>query len=659
MKAVKGKPKPLGPTESKNGINFALFSKHATKVTLIVEFEEREIEFPLCRTGDIWHGLVEGLKAPFLYSYKVDGPHGYPHYFHPHHFLSDPYSKSVNTTSQWADRDQHYHPKSVFLPTEEFDWQGVTSPHLKMKDLVIYEMHVRGFTKHPSSKVDHPGTFLGAIEKIPYLKNLGINAVELMPIQEFNECGYHRRSPITGSPLSNYFGYSTVNFFSPMNRYATDFRKAASEFKTLVRELHRNGIEVILDVVFNHTGEKSKEEGLYSFMGIDHSVYYMLLGGHHANFTGCGHTMNLNHPVVRQFVKDVLHYWVVEMQVDGFRFDLASIMNRDQAGKLLAQSPLIQDLTLDPILSRTKLIAEPWDLGGYQLGGFSPQTKRWSEWNGKYRDAVRSFIKGDPHSKNEFATRIAGSEDLFGGRSPSASINFVTAHDGFTLRDLVSYNEKHNESNGEHNKDGAGNNFSWNMGEEGETDNQEILNLRTRQMKNFIVALMISRGTPMLLMRDEYGHTKNGNNNTWCQDNELSWFLWDQLSPFTEFVRNMIEFRKEHLVLQDDTFYTDQEILWHGINLEDPNWGEESPIISFTIQVPDGKQLYMAFNATGSAITFNLPTLPEEKIWHLVVDTNASPPDDFLASGKEKQVGSPIILLQPYSSVILKAALPF
>ncbi len=647
MKYSKGKPKPFGPTIVEEGVNFALFSKNAQKVTLHISAgEELEIKLDPTqnKTGDVWHILVEGLQPPFTYTYRLDGPKKQPHYFHPETHLIDPYCKCVDSSSEWEKcREEKYHPKSVLLQPGAFDWQGVKAPKIALSDLIIYEMHVRGFTQHPSSNVQNPGKLLGIVEKIPYLVDLGINAVELMPIQEFNECGYSRLHPTTKKPLCNFWGYATINYFSIMNRYVSSYQKSIEEFKTLVRELHRNGIEIILDIVFNHTGEKGKEEGLYSFMGIDHSIYYLLSDGHHVNYTGCGHTVNLNHPILRQFVRDVLHYWVVEMQVDGFRFDLATTMNRDTKGNLLEGSPLIEELSHDPILSQVKLIAEPWDIGGYQLGGFHPHETKWSEINGRYRDTVRSFIKGDYHTKNDFATRFTGSRDIFPQRRPTASINFITLHDGFTLRDLVSYNDKHNEQNGEKNRDGNNQNFSWNMGVEGETEDPNIQELRLRQMKNYIFVLMLSKGIPLLYMGDEYGHTKKGNNNTWCQDNELSWFLWDKKSSFTDFVKKMIQFRKENPIFHTKDFYRDDEIIWHGIYLEDPGWDSPYSYLACTIQ----ETFYIAFNASSSPLTFEIPDYGKQ--WHEIINTaNEESFSDRPLEGKNYE-------LTAYSSLLLKA----
>ena len=658
-----GRPQPLGATIYQNGMNFALFSEHAKKVTLcFLDVHTKEIleeipfDFETNRTGFIWHLFIENLPLPLLYAYRVDGSHKSPFFYHAVTLLSDPYAKVLDVSQEWGKREFH-HPLGLLNEELTFDWEGDSFPRISSKDLIIYEMHVRSFTKDESSKVAHPGTFLGIIEKIPYLLDLGINAVELMPIQEFNECSYTRHNPTTKEHLFNYWGYSSINFFSPMNRYAVgkEHGSAILEFKTLVRALHKNGIEVILDVVFNHTGEKKHMGDAYSFIGIDRPVYYMLTPeGKDQNFTGCGNTVNVNHPVTRQFIRECLHYWVLEMHVDGFRFDLASVMNRDMAGNLLDSSPLIEELSLDPILADTKLIAEPWDAAGaYQVGGFYHQRKRWSEWNGKYRDSVRSFIKGDYHSKKEFANRLCGSQDLFPGRDATASLNFITCHDGFTLKDLVSYNEKHNLANGENNQDGNSNNISWNCGVEGETDDPKIHQMRERQMKNFIVALMISRGIPMLLMGDEYGHSRQGNNNTWCQDNKLNYFLWNEPTSFYRFVKKMIQFRINDPLLHKENFYQDQEIFWHGIKPDDASWDKEKAIIVFSLlNVRNEKHLYVAFNATSEVITFNLPELTEGKKWCRMVDTFLETPNDFneddvCLTGYEYTI-------HEYSSIIMK-----
>lgn len=661
-----GSPKPLGATITDQGVNFSLFSKHATQVTLcLLEVKSKKIliEIPLNptknRTGNIWHLFIEKLQLPLLYAYRVTGPHKPLNFFDPQTLLCDPYAKVYATSNKWG-ADKNYHPYALLMPDHPFDWNNTSSPNHKLKDLVIYEMHVRGFTQHSSSKVSKPGTYLGIIEKIPYLLDLGINAVELMPIHEFNETEYIKSHPQTNETLYNYWGYSTVNFFVPMNRYAfsDQMGSSISEFKTMVKELHRNGIEVILDVVFNHTSEKVLINKAYSFLGIDRACYYLLMkNGHDYNFTGCDNTMNLNHPVMRQFVRDCLHYWVTEMHVDGFRFDLATVMNRDMKGNVLSMAPLIEELTHDPLLANTKLIAEPWDCAAYQVGDFYTHERRWAEWNDKYRDHIRKFIRGDSYSKNDFAKRISGSEDLFPQRSPEASINFIIAHDGFTLKDLVSYNKKHNLVNGENNNDGNSDNMSWNCGDEGGTDNPNIIELRYRQMKNLLLSLMISRGVPMFLMGDEYGHSKHGNNNTWCHDNELNWFLWDQLkdNPFYPFIRQMIHFRHTHPILRKDEFFTINDIKWHGTVPNQPEWEKKDPVIAFTIiDHETTEDLYVAFNATAATLNFTLPQPRLGKHWYQIIDTFSSSPDDIFLPGKEKKMESLNKTIHGHSSILLK-----
>ena len=476
---LRGVPDPLGVSFQGSEVNFSVFSANAHEVILcLFTLEKKQIsEIPMHRTEDVWHVSIHGLALPLLYAYQANGPQTPPHYFRPDLLLLDPYAKEISSAHEWGASDEYW-PLGKISQPKAFDWKGTTHPKIPSEDLIIYEMHVRSFTQDPSSKVQHPGTYLGIIEKIPHFLDLGINAIELMPLYEFNESGYRGVNPQPHQRLYNYWGYSSVNFFSPMNRYA--HQETLNEFKMMVRELHKHGIEVILDVVYNHTAEKRDEKHAYSFLGLDRSVYYMLSGDDECNYSGCGHTMNLNHPVMRKLVRDSLKYWVEEMHIDGFRFDLAAIMSRDQDGKLLDPSPLIEEISLDSELLQTKLIAEPWDLSTFQLGGFYPEKDRWSEWNGKYRDAVRSFIKGDSGSKEEFAKRISGSYDLFSSRSPQASVNFVTVHDGFSLTDLVSYDKKHNEANGENNQDGNSHNISWNCGVEGKTEDPEILFLRKK-----------------------------------------------------------------------------------------------------------------------------------------------------------------------------------
>lgn len=670
LNVEKGQPKPFGTQIQPEGVNFALFSKNASQVTLcLLDPKTKKLveKFPfdpkVNKTGDIWHIFIKELKLPLLYAYQVDGPKEAPHYYNIEHLVLDPYAKILDSEYKWGEPREHYHLYGVLDNPKPFDWQKTQKPNHPLCNLVIYEMHVRGFTNHPSSKVKYPGTYLGMIEKIPYLKDLGVTAIELLPIFEFNETENPRINPDTKKPLLNYWGYSTMSYFSPMNRYAANQNagEALEEVKTLVREFHKAGIEVFLDVVFNHTGEKQKRDITVSFLGIDRLSYYLLNSGKDTNYTGCGNTVNTNHPAVQQFILDSLHYWVTEMQIDGFRFDLASIMNRDMKGRLQSVSPLIKALSHDPILAKTKLIAEPWDLEAFQLGGFLPEENRWQEWNGRFRDSIRSFIKGDLGSKNEFAKRLTGSEDIFPERTPYASVNFITAHDGFSLDDLVSYNKKHNLSNGENNRDGNSHNISWNCGVEGFTNNSDTLGLRTRQKQNFLIGLFLSSGIPMLYMGDEYGHSKNGNNNTYCQDSELNWFLWDEPKrneDFHQFVKKLIRFRKDHNIFKKEHFLKEEDIIWHS---EKPNfidWNNPHPLLAFTLVDKEKEQhIYAAFNPTNDTKTVTLPSLPASFAWFVVFDTFAEAPHDSYYPDLTKSVGLQIIV-QSYSSVVLKA-LPF
>lgn len=643
-----GYSSPYGAYEHDGGINFALFSKNAIEVTLclfqphsqtiIAEIALNPYEN---KTGDVWHVFIKDPPLDFSYAFKIHGVNDQNHKnrFDSNALLLDPYAKAVNTPIKWGS-ETAYQPFGTVFKEDAFEWDVRKFPVIPMHELIIYEMHVRGFTWYPTSLVTNPGTFLGIIEKIPYLKELGINTIELLPIQEFNEQENININPVTKERLFNYWGYSSVNFFSPMNRYASSNESNASilEFKKMVNELHNNGIEVILDIVFNHTSEGNHLGPTISYRGIDNSIYYLLnREGYYLNFTGCGNTLNCNHPIVRELIIDCLRYWVCEMHVDGFRFDLATILTRNPQGKPLDCPPLVEAITHDPILAQTKLIAEPWDaVGMYQVGAFFPQERRWAEWNGKYRDCVRRFIKGDFWVKNEFATRVCGSSDLYGSnRYPYHSINFITAHDGFTLADLVSFNEKHNEANGEGNQDGNNTNDSWNCGFEGFTENPEVNALRQRQMRNFHIALMVSQGVPMIQMGDEYGHTKKGNNNTWCQDNELSWFLWDKLendiTGYQRFFRLMIQFRKLHRLLRRPTFLTEKDILWHGAKPLKPNWEDSCRFLGFSlIDHESHEDLYIAFNPQGNSFSIELPELRDGFEWVEIVNTGKDTPNDII-----------------------------
>ncbi|MCP5491165.1 MAG: glycogen-debranching protein [Chlamydiales bacterium] len=607
-----GSKLPLGSSLTEKGINFSVYSHHATNIKLrLFEIGQKApfAEFPMERSADYWHLCVANLPSTFEYTYQVEGPYdpskGF--LFCKEMDLVDPYARAVNASDTWGN---HHTPMRALYETKTpFDWEHTSRPMIPAEDLIIYEMHVRSFTMHPSSGSKNPGTFLGMIEKIPYLKKLGINAVELMPIHEFNETENLHRSPGTGGKLFNYWGYSTSNFFAPMRRFGKE-----KDLKFLIRELHREGIEVILDVVYNHTSEGNDQNYYHSFRGLDNPTYYIIDENGYHNYTGCGNTLKCQHPVVQDLILDSLRYWVTEFHVDGFRFDLASIMTRGENGKPIQDPPLIKRIASDPILAPTKMIAEPWDPAGlYQVGTFP--SWRFAEWNGKFRDDVRKFIRGDGNIE-AMKNRLLGSPDVYTEKgTPQHSINFITVHDGFTLHDLVSYNEKHNEQNGEQNQDGANDNESWNCGVEGKTTDQAILNLRLQQMRNFMVALFIAQGIPMLLMGDEYAHTREGNNNAYCQDNELNYFLWDQASPLFEFIQKLIALRKSHPIFRQKTFPS--AVKW-----------EEKDYLGLTL----GEELFIAFNPTAQEYQL------EKEGWEILLSTAS-------------QVQT-LDKLQPYTSVL-------
>lgn len=670
----RGAPQPLGATCKEKGINFALFSEHASQVTLCIfssQSKQPLIEIPLNpeihKTGHIWHILLIGLPSePLEYAYRVDGPKDIRNRFNPDILLSDPYARGLNTSHIWGkagSSSEKFAPKGRIIFDSSFDWQETQPPRILVEDLIIYEMHVRSFTQDASSKTQSPGTFLGIIEKIPYLKNLGVNAIELMPIFEFNECASTLINPKTNERLKNVWGYSTINFFSPMNRYASNsgWNAALNDIRLLVREMHKNGIEVFLDVVYNHTAEGNQNGPHFSFRGIDNQIYYMLNPqGEYLDFTGTGNTFNANHPVVTNLIIDSLRYWVEEMHIDGFRFDLASCLTRDEDGTPLKHPPVILAMTGDPVLAGVKMIAEAWDAGGlYQVGSF-PGEGRWFEWNGKFRDVVRKFIKGTDGESGEFAQVMSGSEDLYGQcKRPYHSLNFVTAHDGYTLHDLVSYQSKHNEANGEENRDGANNNESWNCGVEGETHDNKILLLRKKQMRNFQAALMLSLGTPMMFMGDEYGHTRHGNNNPYCQDNKLNWFLWDHLekhADFARFHRLMIQFRKENCLLTRKEFLKESDVQWHGHLPLKPDWSPNNRFLAWTLtDNVKFEPLYIAFNADFKPANIHLPLPPKGKTWYRIIDTSLSSPEDFC---EQPQKNSPLKLsymMPDHSALVAKA----
>lgn len=656
---------PFGVSKHSDGMNFSLFSHRATKVGLCLfepgveaPFQEIVLDPQFHKTGAVWHVLVHELPAHFHYAYRVDGKSEKGQKFDWHTLLLDPYARRIVRCQEWGKRlTRSEDRKAVVYPDTPFDWQGDTPPSIPMRNLIIYEMHVRSFTQDPSSKVAHPGTFAGILEKIPYLKSLGVNAIELMPITAFNELERSWKG-LKGEQLYQYWGYSALNFFALHEPYARLGYDPITDFKELVRALHREGIEVILDIVDNHTGEGNDMGPAVSFKGIDNPTYYILSpDGHQTNYTGCGNTFNSNDPNGLAYIHNSLRYFVAECHVDGFRFDLASIHTRDPEGAPMGRPPLIEALAKDPLLAKIKLIAEPWDASGlYQVGSF-PNFGRFSEWNGKYRDAVRRFIKGTDGSTGEFATRLSGSEDLYGHRTPASSINFITAHDGFTLQDLVSYNEKHNEGNGENNQDGINDNISWNCGVEGQTDQQEVLQLRLRQRKNFFLALLVSQGVPMLWMGDEYGHTKGGNNNTWTQDDRLNWFQWDTAEKerdFLQFVSKLIAFRKAHSVFSHPTFLRHRDVRWHGSEPGKPNWW--SRYLGFTLRdTHEGYKLYIGFNSSDHPFTLHLPQIRQKEPWRRIIHTGLPSPQDFVEAGEV--VTDPTQTLPPFSAALFRTVI--
>ncbi|AVK46612.1 glycogen debranching enzyme [Clostridium sp. MF28] len=658
------------------GVNFTIHSQNATSCKLLL-FKPAMCEpyavipFPeYYRIGNVYSMIVLGLDIEeFEYAYSVDGPY-IPErglVFNSSKYLLDPYSKAIAGQSVWGTKTICGNQYKSRVVSNDFDWGNSKRPLIPMKDLIIYELHVRGFTKHPSSKVNYPGTFAGLAEKIPYLKELGINAVELMPIFEFDEMLDARY--VRGNLLCDYWGYNPVCFFAPNTSYTAGIErnKEGDELKSLIKKFHEDGIEVILDVVFNHTAEGNEYGPYISFKGFDNNVYYMLTtDGKYYNFSGCGNTLNCNHPIVHRMILDCLRYWVTEYRVDGFRFDLASILGRNEDGSPMNNPPLLQSLAFDPILANTKLIAEAWDAGGlYQVGSF-PSWKRWCEWNGKYRDDIRRFLKGDSGLTATVAERITGSYDLYNPdiRGKNASVNFITCHDGFTLYDLYSYNDKHNEENGWNNTDGENNNNSWNCGAEGETDDENIIKLRRKLIKNACAVLLSSQGAPMLLSGDEFGNTQFGNNNPYCQDNEISWLNWSLLYKnhdlFT-FFKNMINFRKRHPAIKDrieETRCGLPPVSKHGIEpwYLDPSDSTRTVGIMFAGWNKKEKEddiVYLCINAHWETQYVRLPELPIYLEWRIAVNTAMPFGEDISDSINEMlQVGD-TLEIEPRSVMIL------
>ena len=632
-----------GATAIPGGVNFTVHSRGASSIELLLfrrgEPEPfAELPFPRgYRIGNVYSMIVFRLNIEeFEYAYRVDGPYEPEKglIFDRTRYLLDPYAKAVTGQSQWgktAPHGQHYRARVV---KDDFDWGDARPPLIPMEDLIIYELHLRGFTRDPSSGIAHPGTFAGLLEKLPYLLELGVNAVELMPIFEFDEMQDYR--VVDGQELYNYWGYNTVSFFAPNTSYAagTEYNREGNELKNLIRTFQQNGIEVYLDVVFNHTAEGNEQGPFFSFKGFDNNIYYLLTpDGKYYNFSGCGNTVNCNHPIVRQMILDCLRYWVTTYHVDGFRFDLASILSRDEDGAPMGDPPLLQTLAFDPILGDVKLIAEAWDAGGlYQVGSF-PAWNRWAEWNGRYRDDLRRYLKGDGGCAQAAALRLAGSQDIYGGAGrKNASVNFLTCHDGFPLWDLYCYNEKHNQANGWNNTDGANDNNSWNCGAEGETEDSAVNELRRRMCRNAFALLMCSRGTPMFLAGDEFGNTQFGNNNAYCQDNIISWLDWSRLEKnrgMFRFFRYMIRFRKEHRVLRtnfsggccgfpDVSFHGVEP--WHDGPFEDHE--RYVGVLFAGAERSAGPQIvYVASNAWWEELEVTLPRLPASMYWELAVDT--------------------------------------
>lgn len=691
FKSSSGMPLPLGATKISQGINFSLFSRNATAVELVISFAQSDskptvykLDQHYNKTGDIWHILLHDIPDDIHYGYRVSGP-VFPgdngQFYNQKLTLFDPYGKQFLATG-WGRRDNISNTMPACLvPLRKYDWEEDLQPNIPLKDSIIYEMHIRGFTQHSSSNTTYPGTYRALIEKIPYLKELGITAVELMPVTEFNENESIFVNPETGETLKNFWGYSPLSFFAPKSSYSSNPENPLDEFRDMVKAMHREGIEVILDIVYNHTGEGGYDGPTSCFRGIDNTIYYLLDPWTRAylNFSGCGNTCNCNHPIVRSLIIDALRWWVIDMHVDGFRFDLASILGRDATGLVLANPPVVERIAEDPVLANIKIIAEAWDAAGlYQVGSFSDH-HRWAEWNGRFRDDVRSFLCGHPEKVSLLATRIAGSSDLYqdDGRQPYNSINFVTSHDGFTLADLVSYNEKHNLINGEDNRDGDNHNISWNSGAEGPTNDRDIQRLRKRRIKTFAAILFLSQGVPMLTAGDEFGRTQQGNNNAWCQDNEISWVNWqlaednkDQL----RFFRHLIRLRKNHAVFRREDFFLARdneeepqhlrEIRWQGLRPGEQDWSYNCHTLSFLLNgtmldLGESDDFFIMLNGhVHKSATFTIPPPPDPKhrIWKKIIDTSQDAPVDIIPHNLagECQAGEEIETL-PMACIVLQS----
>jgi glycogen operon protein len=659
-----GKPVPLGPSVLESGVQFALFSRHATKVWLAL-FERiedtqpaREIELAPAqfRFGDVWSVVVEGLKPGALYAYRVDGPNAPTkgHRFDPSRYLLDPYARCTSGDVQ--------HGTGKCIVVEAVAEGPVKRPRIPIGETILYETHVRGLTQHPSSGAEHRGSYRGVVEKIPYLKELGITAVELMPVHQVGRIDLERVNPLTKEPLRNYWNYDPICFFAPMAHFASQggLGEQVAEFREMVNALHEAGIEVILDMVFNHTGEVDQRYPATSFRGIDNRTYYRVDDrGGYIDLTGCANTVDCSNTVVQDLIVDCLRYWVVEMGVDGFRFDLATILARGRDGQVRTDAPLVERIACDPVLREAKLIAEPWDAaGGYLVGNFNGS--RWGEWNDRFRDDARVFWLGNNGAKEAFSRRFVGSPDLYGNRSPHNSVNMITAHDGFTLRDAVSYIHKHNEANGEGNNDGSNNNLTWNFGVEGETDDPLVNTLRLRMQKNFLASLFLSLGVPMLLGGDEFGRTQKGNNNPYCQDNEISWYDWSLLEKNSElfrFCKEVIRLRKENPVFGRGEFLEtagkEPDLRWLNHLGKTQEWRHDDASIAACISghANGGTVLYIAYNTSLDPIEYVLP----QKHWRIRLNTARPSPDDVVPPERAMEILGGNLHVAPKSMVVLTA----
>jgi glycogen operon protein len=680
FKSRKGWSQPLGATVYEDGVNFSIFSEKAAAIELLI-FESHDLKQPTQifaldklnnNTFNFWHIFIEGLKPGWFYAYRVDGPQNIQEglKFNRNKILIDPYSKAINDklwSKQTAIDDSDNLDtslRSMILNNKTYDWEGDHPLKKPENESIIYEMHVGSFTKSPTAGNKYPGKFKGVIEKIPYLKDLGITAVELLPIFKFDS-----KDPFPHNGLKNYWGYGTIAFFSPENSYFVEQTNpdCLNELKDMIKQLHKADIEVILDIVFGYTGEGNEGGPTISMKGLANNIYYMLAQdkNYYLDFSGCGNTLNCNHPLVVKFITDCLEYWVKEFHIDGFRFDEASILSRGEDGTPLARPPLPWAIELSQELAETKIIAEAWDAGGlYQVGYFPGY--RWAEWNGRFRDEVRRFVRGDLGLAGSIASRISGSADIYQikGGLPINSVNFVTSHDGFTMMDLVSYDQKHNEANGENNKDGINENYSCNYGAEGETDNEGIINFRKRQIKNLLTILLISRGIPMILSGDEIGRTQKGNNNAYCQDNETSWFNWDLLEKNNDlhrFVKLMIQLKKRNYNLHRKDFFCGEtnkkgtpDISFHGCRINEPGWDNNSSrVLSLTFGAKSQEtDIHVMMNMDEQELEFEVPKI-ENKKWFLFSDTSQNSPDDICEIGQEKPIESLQYRVKHKSIVIL------